>query len=157
MERAHLRQQLLHRRQRRLHLGHRRGVLRCCEIKTLGRKGYNVQARNGAGGYGYVFVDCKLTSDPGITGNVLGRVDASAYPASHVAYIDCEMGSHIAPAGWQVTGARRHRRCASGSTRARSSGTRSTRSQREYGKQITSQQAAMMRDPSVVLGGWQPQ
>jgi pectin methylesterase-like acyl-CoA thioesterase len=130
-----------------------------CEIKTLGRKGYNVQARNGASGYGYVFVDSRLTSDPGITGNLLGRVDAGVYPASHVAYIDCEMGSHIAPVGWQVTGG--------GTSGLRfweyqsksPAGTPIDVSQRLAGvaKQLSSQEAATMRDKSVVLGGWSPQ
>jgi pectin methylesterase-like acyl-CoA thioesterase len=128
-----------------------------CEIKTLGRKGYNVQARNGAGAYGYVFVDSKLTSDPGITGSLLGRVDSSVYPASHVAYIDCEMGSHIAPVGWQVTGG--------GTSQLRfweygsktPDGAAVDVGQRLFGsKQLTSDQAAMMRDKSVVLGGWNP-
>lgn len=129
-----------------------------CEIKTLGRKGYNVQARNGAGGYGYVFVDSKLTSDPGITGNLLGRVDSSVYPASHVAYIDCELGRHIDPVGWQVTGG------GTGSLRFweyRSkdpSGGLVDVSRRLAGsKQISEAQAAMMRDPRVVLGGWMPE
>ena len=36
-----------------------------CEIKTVGRSGPIVQARNPASDYGYVFVDCKLTSDAG--------------------------------------------------------------------------------------------
>jgi hypothetical protein len=34
----------------------------------------------------------------------LSRVDVSVYPASHVAYINCQMGSHIALAGWTITG-----------------------------------------------------
>jgi len=129
-----------------------------CEIKTIGRKGYNVQARNAAGGYGYVFVDSKLTSDPGVTGNWLGRVDASVYPASHVAYIDCEMGKHIDPVGWQVTGA------GGGSLRFweyRSkdpSGAAIDVSRRlPASKQLTEPQATMMRNPSVVLGGWSPE
>lgn len=128
-----------------------------CEIKTLGRGGYNVQSRNGASSYGYVFVDSKLTSDPGVTGNWLGRIDASSYPASHVAYIDCEMGKHINPAGWQVTGVD------SGQLRFweyRSkdpSGAAIDVSKRiAASKQLTEQTAAQMRDPSVVLGGWSP-
>ena len=75
-----------------------------CEIKTVGRKGYVVQARNGPTAYGYVFVDSKISADPGITGIVLARIDASVYPGSQVAYVDCEMGSHIAPEGWTITG-----------------------------------------------------
>ena len=39
-----------------------------CEIKVVGRKGYNVQARNAIGAMGYVFVGCNLTADPGSPG-----------------------------------------------------------------------------------------
>src|SRR5262249_18463725 len=61
-----------------------------CEIKTVVRSGAVVQARNTNMGYGYVFVDSKLTSDPNITGQVLARIDATVYPYSHVAYINCQ-------------------------------------------------------------------
>jgi pectin methylesterase-like acyl-CoA thioesterase len=129
-----------------------------CEIKTVGRAGYNVQARNPASAYGYVFVDCRLTSDAGITGNVLARIDVSEYPASHVAYIDTEMGSHISAAGWTITGGGD-----TGMLRFWEYGSRTPAggavnvSQRTAGsRQLTAAEAAMMRDPSVVLGGWQP-
>jgi pectin methylesterase-like acyl-CoA thioesterase len=128
-----------------------------CEIKTLGRKGYNVQARNGAGGYGYVFVDSKLTSDPGITGTFLGRVDGSEYPASHVAYVDCELGKHIDPAGWQVTGGGGSVRFWEYRSKDPSGAATDVSRRHASSKQITEAQAAMMRDPSVVLGGWSPQ
>ena len=77
-----------------------------CEIKTVGRPGYNVQARNPADKYGYVFVDSKLTADPGLTGHILARIDvtpATGYPASHVAYVNCQMDKHISPKGWLIT------------------------------------------------------
>jgi pectin methylesterase-like acyl-CoA thioesterase len=128
-----------------------------CEIRTVGRAGYIVQARNDASIYGYVFVDSKLTSDPPLTGNVLARVDSSVYPASHVAYIDCQMDKHISAAGWTVTGG--------GTSALRFWEYHSTDlagqaldvSRRLAGsKQIDQNQAAMMRDPKVVLGGWQP-
>jgi pectinesterase len=129
-----------------------------CEIKTLGRKGYTVQARNSAGTYGYVFVDSRMTSDPGISGHWLGRIDASVYPASHVAYIDCELGSHIDPAGWQVTGV------GGGSLRFWEYGSKTPGatpvdvSQRHArSRQLTSAEADAMRDPATVLGGWVPE
>lgn len=129
-----------------------------CEIKTVGRSGYIVQARNAPGAYGYVFVDSRITSDPGITGSTLGRVDVSAYPGSHVAYIDCVLGEHISRAGWTLTGGTPSSslrfweygsKTASGSpvdTGGRLGG--STR--------ITAQQAASMRSKAAVLGGWEP-
>jgi pectin methylesterase-like acyl-CoA thioesterase len=128
-----------------------------CEIRTLGRKGYTVQARNASDGYGFVFVDCKLTAEPGITGHFLGRIDASAYPASHVAYIDCELGEHIDPAGFLVS---------AGDTSAlrfweyqsvRLGGGAVDLSRRAQGvRQLSSDEAARMRDAKVVLGGWTP-
>ena len=128
-----------------------------CEIKTLGRAGWNVQARNGASTYGYVFVDSNLTADPGVTGQGLARIDDGAYPASHVAYINCTMGKHIAPAGWTVTG--------TGNTSqlrfweyesVDSSGAPIDVSMRVNGTQISAAQAMSMRNPTVVLAGWQP-
>lgn len=72
-----------------------------CEIRTVVRRGYNVQARNLAGSFGYVFVNSAFTSDVGITGHFLGRTNSQdPAPASHVAYVDCKLGSHISPAGW---------------------------------------------------------
>jgi pectin methylesterase-like acyl-CoA thioesterase len=129
-----------------------------CEIKTVGRAGSIVQARNGASTYGYVFVNSKLTADPGITGQVLGRIDDSVYPASHVAYINCTMGSYIAPAGWTITGG-----ASAGQLRfweyesVDPAGAAVDVSQRAAGStQISMSQAASMRDPTVVLSGWQP-
>lgn len=128
-----------------------------CEIKSVGRGGYNVQARNDEGGFGFVFVSSRLTSDDGVTGVVLARVDASVYPSSHVAYIDCEMGRHVTPEGWTVTGG------PGGSLRfweyksVTPSGTPLDTSRRHAAsKQLSDAEAAMMRDPSIVLGGWQP-
>jgi Pectinesterase/Bacterial Ig-like domain len=129
-----------------------------CEIKTVGTKGYVVQARNPTSGYGYVFVDSKITADEGITGSVLARIDVSAYPGSHVAYVNCAIGSHISRAGWLVTGG-------SPPSSLRFWEYQSTDldgdpldvSGRLAGStQISAADAATMRDPSAVLGGWQP-
>jgi hypothetical protein len=128
-----------------------------CEIRTVGRSGVLVQARNPAGAYGYVFVDSKLTADGAATSNMLARIDVSVYPGSHVAYINCQM-TNIAAAGWTITGG-----SASSSLRfweyqsTDASGNPLNVSGRVSGSsQASSSQAATMRDPSSVLGGWQP-
>ncbi len=128
-----------------------------CEIKTVGRAGYIVQSRNGADNYGYVFVDSKISSDAGITGNVLARVDVSVYPNSHVAFINCVMGSHVSKAGWTITGgsAPSSLRFWEYQSKTESGGAVDV-SGRVAGVQISASQAAQMRDPKVVLGGWQP-
>jgi hypothetical protein len=127
-----------------------------CELRTVGRTGVIVQSRNTSGAYGYVFVDSKLTTDSASKNNVLARIDVSAYPGSHVAYIDCQM-TNVAPAGWTITGGAapstlrfwEHR-----STDA--SGNPLNVTGRMGGTQIDDGQAAAMRDPMTVLGGWKP-
>ncbi len=47
--------------------------------------------------FGYVFKACKLTANPDITKVYLGR---PWRPYAATAFIDCEFGSHILPAGW---------------------------------------------------------
>jgi pectin methylesterase-like acyl-CoA thioesterase len=127
-----------------------------CEIKTVGRAGYIVQSRNTTG-YGYVFVDSRLTSDSGITGDVLARINASDYPSSHVAFIDCEMGSHVSAAGWTVTGtATSSLRFWEYQSRTPSGGVVNVSQRHAASRQISASEAAMMRDKTVVLGGWNP-
>ncbi|MCB9307203.1 MAG: pectin esterase [Lewinellaceae bacterium] len=48
--------------------------------------------------FGYVFRACRLTAAPGVDAAYLGRPWRDH---AHVAFIFCEMGGHIAPAGWQ--------------------------------------------------------
>jgi pectin methylesterase-like acyl-CoA thioesterase len=127
-----------------------------CELRTVGISGgYIVQSRNAVGAYGYVFVDCKLTVDATSKNNWLARIDASTYPGSHVAYINCQM-TGIAAAGWNITGG------SSSSLRfweyqsTDASGASLSTSGRTGGTQISASQAASMRDPTVVLAGWKP-
>lgn len=47
--------------------------------------------------YGYIFKNCRLTANDGITKVYLGR---PWRPFAKTVYIDCEMGSHILPEGW---------------------------------------------------------
>jgi pectin methylesterase-like acyl-CoA thioesterase len=128
-----------------------------CEIKNVGRSGYIVQSRNGAGEYGYVFVDSKLTADPGISGTTLARIDVSEYPNSHVAFVGCTLGNHISKAGWTVTGGSAPSSLRFWEYQSKDAGGAPVDvSARVAGKQISADQAAQMRDPKVVLGGWQP-
>jgi pectin methylesterase-like acyl-CoA thioesterase len=132
------------------------------EIRTVVRPGYGVQARNPAGQYGYVFVDSKLTATPGLTGHLLARIDATSgtgYPASQVAYVDCQMGPHVDPRGWLVTpagvdtsGVRFWEYHSTDAT-----GTPVDVSKRDpASRQLTDAEAAMLRDKATVLGGWDP-
>jgi len=128
------------------------------EIKVVGRPGVIVQSRNDAGGRGYFFVDCRLTSDAGLGGTTLARIDASEYPSSEVAFVDCQLGPHITPQGWTVTGdtaAPALRFLEFRSTDL--SGRLLNVSQRHpASRQLDDPAAAELRDKPSVLGGWDP-
>lgn len=84
------------------------------EIRSIGDSarpdsgGYIMQARTiGPAEPGFIFLRSRLTRGPGPAGNV--PADGSAYLArspgtantwDHVAFIDCEVGPHIAADGW---------------------------------------------------------
>lgn len=129
------------------------------EIKIVGRSGVIVQARNGANAFGYIFVDSRLTADPGITGSTLARIDATVYPSSQVAFIHCQIGPQISPAGWTVTPAGT---TATGALRfwefqnTDLAGQPLNTSQRHpASRQISAVEAAALRDRVAVLG-WDP-
>ena len=130
-----------------------------CEIRTINRSGgVIVQARNAAGAYGYVFVNCKLTSDSVSTGIALARIDLTMYPGSMVAYVNCQMTSNVAPVGWTIiagTDASQLRFWEYQSVTP--SGTAVDVSKRYAGSmQISASEAATLSSPSTVLSGWQP-
>ena len=128
-----------------------------CEIRIVGRSGVIVQARNAVGANGYVFVDCRLTSDAGLVNSNLARIDAGVYPGSHVAYINCVMGPHISAAGWQLTAGTATASLRFWEYQSRTpAGALVNVGGRVAGVQITAAQATMMRTPSMVLGGWTP-
>jgi pectin methylesterase-like acyl-CoA thioesterase len=129
-----------------------------CEVKTVGRQGFVVQARNAASGYGYVFVDSRITSDPGLTNSTLARIDLAEYPASHVAYINCTLGNHITAAGWTITGGSPSAQLRFWEYQSRDlSGNLVNTNQRSAGsRQLNASEAASMRDVTNVLGGWTP-
>lgn len=126
--------------------------------------GYLVQARNDEAHYGYVFVDCTLTGTPNIERYVLARIEPVRFPHSHVAFIDCKIGSFLSPVGWvldkapgadQPGPADRVRYWEYHSTDL--AGKRIDVSTRlPAARQLSAEEAAKMREVAHVLQGWDP-
>ncbi len=76
-----------------------------CEIRAM-NPGFLTQIRNARNKPGNVYVNCRLTAGPGLADAsvTLARIDPNGYPFSQCVYIDCAMGAHIKPAGWQLDG-----------------------------------------------------
>ena len=70
-----------------------------CEIHSKGPGWLTAQSRKSTSGTnGYVFLNCRLTAEPGLEGQVyLGRPWT---PAAQVVFMNTWVGSHIRPEGW---------------------------------------------------------
>ena len=130
------------------------------ELKTVGRPGWNVQARNPPERYGYVFVDSTLSADADVSGHLLGRIDATRFPGSHVAYVDCKMTSAVDPKGWEITPPGT---TATSGIRFWEYGTRGLddkplplAKRHPASRRLTRAEALKMRDKRQVFGGWDP-
>lgn len=128
------------------------------ELKAATSGGYYTQIRNPSGQAGFVFLNDRLTSEPGVTGMYLGRIDPTVFPFSQVVYINSAMDSDILPAGWLLNNAATAPNVQFweyGSTDL--NGAALDVSQRAaFSRQLTSQEAAQWSDPAFVLGGWVP-
>ena len=135
------------------------------QIKTVGRAGYLVQSRNGLN-YGYVFVDSTLsTSGAATNGTLLARIEGDRFPASNVAFVNCKLGSHIAPKGWLITNSTGNPVASLDLTQLKFweyestdlDGAPTDVSQRDpASRQITAREASTLRDKATVLAGWDP-
>jgi pectin methylesterase-like acyl-CoA thioesterase len=127
-----------------------------CELRAM-NGGDLCQARTPINKFGFVFVDCKLTKAAGGTFNyTFGRNSVGATDAGNAAFINCKIDTHIVAAGWS-----------SGFTNAsypnniRNWEYQSTNlagtapldvSQRVISRQLTAQEATILRNPANVFG-----
>jgi hypothetical protein len=129
-----------------------------CELKSVTSGGYYTQIRNSQGQNGNVYVNCRLTAAPGVTGDYLGRIDPTVYPYSQVVYINCLMGPQIAPVGWLLNNSNVAPVVQFWEYQSKDlNGAPLDVSQRlPVSRQISAADAAQWSDPAFVLGGWVP-
>ncbi len=129
-----------------------------CELRALGA-GYQAQVRNSQTGKGNVYVDCRLTAAAGVTGSYLARIDpragvANTWPFSQVVFLNCAMGPHVAPAGWQLDNATTGPDLQFWEFQSTDLNGAALDVSRRHGssRQIDAALAASYRDPQLVLG-----
>lgn len=76
-------------------------VFNRCTIHSLGQGYLTAPSTDKEQKYGYVFYDCKMTAEPGVEGVALSR---PWRPYAKAVFIRCNLGGHIAPAGWNNWG-----------------------------------------------------
>jgi pectinesterase len=72
-------------------------VFRDCEIHSKKNSHVTAASTNSIIPYGFVFFNCELTADSSINKVSLGRPWS---PTASVTYINCSLGKHIIPEGW---------------------------------------------------------
>jgi len=72
-------------------------VLQRCTIKSLLNSYVTAAATTQRQKFGFVLLNCRLIADSGVTKVFLGR---PWRPYAKTVYINCELGSHIVPEGW---------------------------------------------------------
>jgi pectinesterase len=72
-------------------------VFTCCTIHSKSNSFITAASTPEGTPYGYVFLNCSLTSHPGINKVYLGRPWRDY---ARVAFLNCSIGDHIIPAGW---------------------------------------------------------
>jgi pectin methylesterase-like acyl-CoA thioesterase len=75
-----------------------------CELRAVRSGRYYTQIRNPATNHGYVFHRCTFDGAPGVSGNVLSRIEPIRFPHSEVVLIDCVLTEAVDPAGWLLEG-----------------------------------------------------
>ncbi len=139
-----------------------------CELKALdtgtATEGYYTQIRNPATSFGAVYVDCKLTAAPGVVGvstYYLGRIDPGSgnFPYSQCMYLNCAMGAHISPAGWQLNNATSSATVQDWEYKSTdlNGATLDVSKRLSSSRQLSDTEAVLWRNPTFVLGGWTPQ
>lgn len=76
-------------------------VFNRCTIHSLGQGYLTAPSTDKEQKYGYVFYDCKMTAEPGVESVALSR---PWRPYAKAVFIHCDLGGHIAPAGWNNWG-----------------------------------------------------
>lgn len=80
-----------------------------CIIHSVGRGYVTAPATDLGKKYGYVFVNCQLTAAPGVENVYLSR---PWRPYGQAVYIQCTLGKHIAPQGWNNWGKKENEKTA---------------------------------------------
>lgn len=134
--------------------GNASAVFENSDIHSL-RNGYVTAASTGAGKPGYVFINSRITADPGVTGVTLGRpwrADAN------VIYVNSYLGEHISPEGWNNWGNVNNEATARYGEYASYGPGANPKSRYRWTKQLTLEEAAWYTPANILSGsdGWNP-
>lgn len=123
-----------------------------CEIRS--KSDSFVTAASTAKGvkYGYVFNNCRLTAEPQVTKVYLGR---PWRPYAYTLFMNCDLGKHILPIGWQDWGKKENRLTTTYLEYNNRGEGAATQQRADWTRQLTSKEAGEITMESVLqLSDW---
>lgn len=103
--------------------------------------------------YGYVFYDCRLTADEGVTDVYLSR---PWRPYAQAVFVRCDLGGHILPAGWNNWGKESNEKTAFyAEYQSRGAGA-NPQARALFSHQLHSLEGYAMEDVLAGTDGWNP-
>ena len=103
--------------------------------------------------YGYVFYDCRLTADEGVTDVYLSR---PWRPYAQAVFVRCDLGAHILPAGWNNWGKESNEKTAFyAEYQSRGAGA-NPQARASFSHQLHSLEGYAMEDVLAGTDGWNP-
>lgn len=128
-------------------------VFRNCEIHSVGNGYVTAPATDKGKKYGYVFWNCRLTAAPEAKSVYLSR---PWRPYAQVVYIQCQLGKHILPAGWDNWRNPANEKTVFFAEYKNTGDGADTKQRVSYGKQLKSIAGYSLEDVLKGNDGWNP-
>lgn len=128
-------------------------VFRDCHIHSKKNSHVTAASTNSIIPYGFVFFNCRLTADSGINKVSLGRPWS---PTASVAYLNCWLGNHIVPEGWNNWKNPANEATARFAEYNSSGPGANPDARVQWARQLTKEQAAQYTLKNI-LGDWDPE
>lgn len=103
--------------------------------------------------YGYVFYDCRLTADEGVTDVYLSR---PWRPYAQAVFVRCDLGGHILPAGWNNWGKESNEKTAFYAEYQNRGAGANPQTRAPFSHQLHSLEGYAMEDVLAGKDGWNP-
>ena len=103
--------------------------------------------------YGYVFYDCRLTADEGVTDVYLSR---PWRPYAQAVFVRCDLGGHILPAGWNNWGKESNEKTAFYAEYQNRGAGANPQTRAPFSHQLHSLEGYAMEDVLAGTDGWNP-
>lgn len=124
-----------------------------CTIHSVGDGYVTAPATDQGKKYGYVFVNCKLTADEEAKKVYLSR---PWRPYGQTVYIQCELGKHIAPEGWNNWGRKENEKTAFYAEYQNTGEGADTKNRASFGRQLKNLKGYDVEEILLGSDGWNP-